>query len=97
LIHRQQKRTVFHTECSLSIRDLKACPHSDIPPPTRPQLLTVPLPLGQAFKFMSLPGPFLFKPLNSNNNDIDVDMSITCDLEPTASLINDGLRTAIST
>ena len=38
-----------HTRCSLSIRDLKACPHSDTLPPTRPHLLIVPLPLGAIF------------------------------------------------
>jgi hypothetical protein len=41
--------------CSLSIeeRDLKACPQSNTFPPTTPCLI-VPVPLGQAFKHMSL-------------------------------------------
>ena len=45
-----------HTGSSLSIGDLKAYPHNDTLPPTRPHLLIVPLPMGQAFKHMSLWG-----------------------------------------
>ena len=41
---------------SLSIGDLKARPHGDTLPLTRPHLLTVLLPLGQVFKHMSLWG-----------------------------------------
>ena len=47
---------------SLSMGDLKAHLHSDAFPPTWPHLLIVPLPIGPAFKDMSLWGPFLFKP-----------------------------------
>jgi hypothetical protein len=36
VLHR--KETVSHTECSLSIYDLKAGLHSDTLPPTRPCL-----------------------------------------------------------
>ena len=42
------------TEQSLSIGDLKAHPHRDTLPPTRPPLLIVPLPLGQTLKHTSL-------------------------------------------
>jgi len=48
--------TGFHTRCSLSIGDLKAHPHSNTLPPTRP------FPMGQAFKHMSLWWPYLFTP-----------------------------------
>ena len=56
LIHRQQKKTVCHTECSLCIGDLKAHLHSNTLPPTRPHLLIVSLPMDQAFKHTSLHG-----------------------------------------
>ena len=56
-----QKGIVCYTGHSLSIGDSKACPHSDTLPPTRPHLLIVPLPKGQAFKHMSLWGPYLFQ------------------------------------
>jgi hypothetical protein len=52
----------FHTRQSLSIGDLKAHPHSDTllhkatPAPTKPHLLIVPLPVGQAFRHRSLEG-----------------------------------------
>jgi hypothetical protein len=49
-----RRRLEFYTRQSLSLGDLKAHPHSDTPPPTRPHLLVVPLPVGQAFKPMSL-------------------------------------------
>jgi hypothetical protein len=45
-----------HSGHSLSIRELKACPHGDAWPPTRPHPLVVPLTVGQAFKHMSLLG-----------------------------------------
>jgi hypothetical protein len=48
---------VCYTGHSLSIGDLKAHPHSDTLPPTRPHL-----PMGQAFKHLNLWGPYLFKP-----------------------------------
>ena len=54
MVSRQQKETVYHIGSSLSIGDLKAHPHSDTLHPTRPYLLIVPLPMGQAFKHMSL-------------------------------------------
>ena len=34
-----RRRLEFHTDKSLSLGDLKAHPHSDILPPTRPHLL----------------------------------------------------------
>ena len=47
---------VPHT--GLSIGDLRVHPHSDMLPPTRPyirtHLLIVPLPMGQAFRHVSL-------------------------------------------
>jgi hypothetical protein len=55
-------RRLFYTGHSLSIGDLKAHPHSDTLSLTRSHLLIVPLPISQAFKHMSLLGPFLFKP-----------------------------------
>jgi hypothetical protein len=55
----------------LEHRNLKAHPHSDTLPPTRPHLLPtrpyfliVSLTMGQAFKHMVLWGPNLFKPLS---------------------------------
>lgn len=47
---------------SLSTRSLKDHLHTDPLPPTRPNLLKVPLPKGQAFNHMSLWGPFPSKP-----------------------------------
>ena len=43
-----------HTGYILSIGDLKVHPHNDTLPPTKTHLLIVPLPMGQAFKHMSL-------------------------------------------
>jgi hypothetical protein len=48
------KETVFHTGWSLCIGDFKAGPHSDILPPTKPHLLIMPLPMGQALKDQSM-------------------------------------------
>jgi hypothetical protein len=61
LIHRLRE-TVSHTGCSLNTWSIKAHPHSDtLPPkvtptPTRPYLLIVPLPVGQAFKTLESMG-----------------------------------------
>jgi len=50
---------------SLSARgDLKARPHGDTLPPTRPRLLIAPLLMGHAFKHMSLWRPNLFTPVH---------------------------------
>jgi hypothetical protein len=54
-------RSDCHTRPCSSIWDLKACLYSDTLPPTRSHLLIVPLPIPQAFKHMSLRGPFLFR------------------------------------
>ena len=43
-----------YTGCSLTIGDLTVHPHSDKLPLTRPQLLIVPMLMGQAFKYVSL-------------------------------------------
>ena len=42
---------------SLGTGNLKALPHSDTLPPSRSHLIIVPLPMGQAFKHMTLWGP----------------------------------------
>ena len=52
----------FKTGRSLSIGALKARPHNDTLPSTRPHLLIVPFPMGQAFKHMNLWRPHVFKP-----------------------------------
>lgn len=44
-----RKSTGCHTRGNLSTRDLKAGPHGDIHPPTRPPLLIEPLPLAAIF------------------------------------------------
>ena len=62
LVLRQQKETVCHAGQCLNIGDLKAHPHSDTLPLTRPHLPILPLPMSQAFKHLSLWRPFLFKP-----------------------------------
>jgi len=49
---RARRRMEFHTGQSLSIGDLKAHPHSDTLPPTRPHPLIVPLSTGQAYESM---------------------------------------------
>ena len=79
LFFRQKKETAYHTTHSLSTGDLKTHPNSDTLPPTRPHLLIVPLPVGQAFKHMSLWAPFLLKPsqeckFNSPNPCTKLDM-----------------------
>lgn len=51
------RKLSLHTGCSLSIGDLKACFHSDTLLPTRPHL-----PMGQAFKPISLRGSYRFQP-----------------------------------
>lgn len=56
-------QSVGSTKSSLSLGDLKAHLCSDTWSLTRPRLLIMPLPVGQAFTYMSLCGPFLFKPL----------------------------------
>lgn len=67
LIPRQQKDNVCHTGYRLSIYVLQTNLHSDTPPiPTRPHVLIVPYPKGQAFKHMNLWGPFLYKAPHSN-------------------------------
>ena len=60
----QEETTVIHTGQSLSIYiTSKPCltvtyfANKATPPPIRPHLLIVPLPMGQAFKHMSLWGP----------------------------------------
>jgi hypothetical protein len=63
LICRQQKETACHTEHSLSIYNLKAHPtvtHFL----QQGHLLTVSLPMGQAFKHRSIWEPYLFKSVN---------------------------------
>jgi hypothetical protein len=50
------RRLEFYTVWSLSIGDLKALPYSDILLSTRPHLLIVSLPMGQAFTYSSLWG-----------------------------------------
>ena len=44
-----RKLTGSHSKGSLSKRDLKACPHSDTLPPTRPHHPVMPLPFGAIF------------------------------------------------
>jgi hypothetical protein len=44
-----RRRLECHSGQSLSIEDLKACPHSDTLPLTWPYLLIVPLPMGQTY------------------------------------------------
>ena len=51
-----------HTGPGLSTEVSKANPHSCKPSLTRPHLLIVPLPVGQAFKHVNLWGPFPLKP-----------------------------------
>jgi hypothetical protein len=47
---KQQGKALFDNGWSLSIGgDLQSPPHSDILPPTRPYLLTVPFNVGQAY------------------------------------------------
>jgi hypothetical protein len=46
LIHSEQE-TVYHTRYCLIIYDLKAHPHTDALPPTRPHLLIVPLSMAK--------------------------------------------------
>lgn len=58
----QRQKTVSYTGCSLHIKGLKTHLNSGTLPLTRPCLLTLPFPVGQAFKHMKLWGPFLFKP-----------------------------------
>jgi hypothetical protein len=53
-----KRRLEFYTGQSLNIRNLKAHPHSDTLPPTRPHLLIMSLPVGQAFKHISLFKPY---------------------------------------
>ena len=52
----RKKWPVDHTECSLSKGDLKAHPHSDTLPPTRPHLHLPVVPF-----FMNLWGPITFR------------------------------------
>lgn len=52
--------------------DLNVHLHSDTLPLIRPHLLIAPLSLGQAFKHMSLKGPYLFKPPRNVNWEDDV-------------------------
>jgi hypothetical protein len=59
---RLQKKTLFYNGWRFSIGDLKALPNSTTLPATWPHLLVVPIPLGQAFKYINLCGPNLFKP-----------------------------------
>ena len=56
ILIQRQKETVSHTGHSLSIGVIQAQRFNDTLPPTRPHLLIVPLPMGQAFKPMSLWG-----------------------------------------
>jgi hypothetical protein len=42
------------TGLSLTTGDFKASPYSDTLPPTRTHLLMVPLPMGQAFRYLRL-------------------------------------------
>jgi len=58
-------RRFFYTGQSLSIETSKTAPIVTHFLPTRPHLLIVPLPMGQAFKHMSLWGPYLLKPPHS--------------------------------
>jgi hypothetical protein len=67
LIHRQQRETVCHTGHSLSIGNLIAYPQSETIPLKKPYFLIVPLPMGQAFKHMSLWGPYHSNYHNSYN------------------------------
>ena len=60
MIHRQQEDIAFYTGWSLSIGDLRVYPHGDTHPPSKPHLLIVPLPMGQAFKHMNLWELYLF-------------------------------------
>ena len=58
LVLRQQKETVCHAGQCLNIGDLKAHPHGDTLPLTRPHLPIVPLPMSQAFKhYGAIPTP----------------------------------------
>ena len=70
--------------------------HSITLAPKGPQVLTVPFPIGQAFKYMSLWGPFLCKPphvvMMSNHNQ-DTDLSRMTQMGTNAL---DGKRLCIS-
>ena len=71
LIQRQPKGDC-HSTLGIAwafIWDLKACLHSDILSSTRPHLLILPHPMGQAFKHMNLWGPYLLKPPQLTDND----------------------------
>ena len=50
LIHRQQKRTVYHNGHNLNIWDLKVCLHSDTLPPTWARLQRVLLHYGPSIQ-----------------------------------------------
>lgn len=61
LICRQQKDTVRYTGHIKHIM-IKAYPHNDTHLQARPQLLLVPLPMGQAVSNMKVWEPYLLKP-----------------------------------